>query len=77
MIDLRSYCGRARVACAAAALALGGEVERYPGLLYPPVTFLDLEFATGLQSDWLFQAEIWQNLLLDDRRPYAEFMRSH
>jgi hypothetical protein len=74
MIDLRSYFGRARVACGAAALALGADVATYSGLLYMPVAFLDLMFATGLQSDWEFQLEIWANLLRDHRRPYAEFM---
>jgi hypothetical protein len=76
MIDLRSYFGRARVACGAVALALGPDVEPYTGLLYMPVAFLDLEFATGLQSDWVFQLEIWANLLRDEPRPYAEFMQS-
>jgi hypothetical protein len=76
-IDPRAYFARASVAGGAAALALGSEVEQYAGgLLYLPVAFLSLEFAVGLQHDWLFQGDIWRNLLSDDPLPYATFMGS-
>lgn len=75
MIDLRAYFARARVACGAAALALGPELQRYEAF-YAPVAFLDLEFATGLQHDWTFEGEIWRNLLTDEPRPYMEFMQA-
>jgi hypothetical protein len=76
MVDLRAYFGRARVAFGAAAIALGPDLEEFQTFIYAPIAFLDLEVATGLQHDWVYQGEIWQNLLSDEPRPYIEFMRS-
>jgi hypothetical protein len=74
MIDLRTYFGRARASCCAAAIALGADHERFQTLTYSPVWALDLEFAAGLQADWLFQAKAWANLLTDSPRPYVEIL---
>lgn len=75
-IDLRAYFGRARVACSAVALALGDELENCAAdFFYLAVSELHLEFAVALQHDWIFQAEIWHNLLSDEPAAYAEFLR--
>lgn len=34
-----------------------------------------MHVASGLQHDWVFNAEIWQNLLSADPLPYGAFMR--
>jgi hypothetical protein len=52
MIDLRTYFGRARVACGAAALALGSDLEQHRLLLYAPVATLEMQISVGLAHDW-------------------------
>lgn len=76
IIDMHGYYGRVSVAFGAALIATGADLDEFSGLAYLPVAFLDLQVASGLQHDWVFNAEIWQNLLGTDPLPYAAFMRS-
>jgi len=75
MIDLRAYAGRARAASEAAALALGDGFEEYGSLLLAPVMDLDLDFASGTQADWTFQAETWANLVSDEPLAFGALMQ--
>jgi hypothetical protein len=75
MIDLLSYAGRVRATCEAVTLALGDAFEEYDSLLIAPVMSLDLEFASGLQADWVFQLEHWTNLLSDEPLSYCQFLQ--
>jgi hypothetical protein len=76
MIDVDGYYGRAGVAFGAALIAMGAALEEHRDLACLPVAHLDLQVASGLQHDWVFNAKIWQNLLSDQPLPYADFMRS-
>lgn len=75
-LDLRAYYGRARVACGAAALALGPELKKFEDFIAAPILSLDVQVAAGLGSDWNFNASLWSNLLRDDPLPYAQAMQS-
>ena len=75
MIDLHGYYGRVSVAFGAALIAIGADLEELSHLAYLPVAFLDVQVASGLQHDWVFNAEIWQNLLTADPLPYGAFMQ--
>jgi hypothetical protein len=75
MIDLNGYYGRVSVAFGAALIAIGADLEEFSHLAYLPVAFLDLQVASGLQHDWVFNAEIWQNLLSADPLSYGTFMQ--
>jgi hypothetical protein len=75
MIDLRAYAGRVRATCEAVALALGDAVDDYNSLLIAPVMSLDLEFAAGLQADWIFQLDHWTNLLSSEPMSYCDFLQ--
>ena len=75
MIDLHGYYGRVSVAFGAALIAVGADLDALGHLAYLPVAFVDLDVASGLQHDWMFNGEIWQNLLSADPLPYGAFMR--
>ena len=66
MIDLRGYAARARASCEAVAVALGGRFDEFHTLLIGPVVELDLGFDLGSNTDWLFNAEQWSNLISDE-----------
>lgn len=76
VIDMHGYYGRVSVAFGAALIAVGADLEEFIHLAYLPVAYLDLQVASGLQHDWVFNAEIWQNLLSADPLPYVAFMES-
>jgi hypothetical protein len=76
MIHMHGYYGRASVAFGAALIAMGPAVEELGHLAYLPVAYLDLQVASGLQHDWAFNAEIWQNLISEDPLPYLAFVQS-
>jgi hypothetical protein len=75
MIDLHGYYGRVSVAFGAALIAIGADLEEFSPVACLPVAFLDLQVASGLQHDWVFNAEIWDNLLGADPLPYGAFMQ--
>jgi hypothetical protein len=71
MFDVRSASERVQASCEAAALALGGDYEKFSSLLLEPIMLLNLELAEVLNLVWTHQLSFWANLLRENPIAYV------